>query len=72
MVYLPGQTELHRGHQTVQQVLREGGEFLRVDLSEERDQLKVLGTKGGELWRRSQVLYMVMETIIRGYNLREF
>lgn len=55
MVYLPGQTKLHRCHQTIQQVLREGGEFLRVDLSEERDQLKVLGTKGGELWRRSQV-----------------
>lgn len=60
MVYLPGQAELHWGHQTVQQVLREGGEFLRVDLGEECDQLKVLGTQGGELWRRSQVYSMFM------------
>lgn len=55
MVYLPGQTKLHWGHQTVQQILREGGEFLRVDLSKECDQLKVLGTQGGELSERSQV-----------------
>lgn len=55
MVYLPGQAKLHWGHQTVQQVLRKGGEFLRVDLGEECDQLKVLGTQGGELWRRSHV-----------------